>query len=71
MKRCIRRRGSGGRPGKASGGKTKVANLASFVADTCGKTGTAERSIRRDATRANALGPDLDRIAGNVAWQRR
>lgn len=54
----------GGRPGKAGGGKAKVANLASFVADTSGKTGTPERSIRRDATRAKALGPDLDRVAG-------
>lgn len=27
-------------------------------------TGKPERTIRRDATRAKALGPDLDRIAG-------
>jgi hypothetical protein len=29
----------GGRPGKAGGREAKVANLASFVADSSGKTG--------------------------------
>ena len=54
----------GGRPGKVGGGKTKMDNLASFVADTSGKTGKPERTIRRDAIRAKALGPDLDCVAG-------
>ena len=54
----------GGRPGKAGDGKAKMANMVSFVSDTSGKTGKPERTIRRDATRAKALGPDLDRIAG-------
>ena len=35
-----------------------------FTANTAAKTGTPERTIRRDATRAKALGPDLDRVAG-------
>ncbi|MET4296936.1 hypothetical protein ABIB06_007707 [Bradyrhizobium sp. LB8.2] len=40
MKRCIRREArQGGRTDKAGGGKAKAANLASFVADTSGKTG--------------------------------
>lgn len=37
---------------------------ASFTADTAAKTGKPERTIQRDATRAKALGPDLDRVAG-------
>lgn len=37
---------------------------ASFTPDTAAKTGTPERSIPRDVTRAKALGPDLDRVAG-------
>jgi hypothetical protein len=36
----------------------------SFVADTSAKTGKPERTIQRDATRAKALGADLDRVAG-------
>jgi hypothetical protein len=35
-----------------------------FTKDAAAKTGKSEQSIRRDATRAKALGPDLDRIAG-------
>jgi hypothetical protein len=42
----------------------KDANLASFVTDTASKTGESGRSIARDATRAKALGADLDRVAG-------
>lgn len=34
-----------------------------FTSDTAAKTGKPERSIQRDATRAKALGADLDRIA--------
>lgn len=33
------------------------------MADTSGKTGAPARTIRRDATRAKALGAVLDRIA--------
>lgn len=41
------------------------ANLAdSFVKDTAGKTGKPERTIRRDVARAEALGNDIDRVAG-------
>ncbi|APG13751.1 hypothetical protein BKD09_35880 [Bradyrhizobium japonicum] len=36
---------------------------ASFTADTAAKTGKPERTIQRDATRAKALGPDLDRVS--------
>jgi hypothetical protein len=35
-----------------------------FTTDTARRTGKPERTIRRDATRAEALGPDLDRVAG-------
>jgi ParB family transcriptional regulator, chromosome partitioning protein len=35
-----------------------------FTAVTAAKTGKPERTIRRDAARGKALGPDLDRIAG-------
>lgn len=47
-------------------GRNVTANLAdtSFAKDTAAKTGRSERSIQRDATRAKALGDDLDRIAG-------
>ncbi len=43
--------------------RKKDANLASFTSDTAAKTGKPERTIQRDATRAKALGPDLDRVA--------
>lgn len=35
----------GGRPGKAGGGKAKAANLASFVAETTGKTASPGTSL--------------------------
>jgi len=54
----------GGAAGKADGGKTKGAKLASFAANTARRTGKPERSIQSDAIRAKALGRDLDRIAG-------
>ena len=38
--------------------------IASFAKDTAAKSGKSERSIERNATRAKALGADLDRIAG-------
>jgi ParB family chromosome partitioning protein len=44
----------------------KDANLASFVTDTAAKSGKSGRSIARDATRAKALGTDLERIAGTT-----
>ncbi|MDA9506119.1 hypothetical protein XI09_16055 [Bradyrhizobium sp. CCBAU 11386] len=50
--------GATGRRGK------KDANLASFTSDTSAKTGKPERTIQRDATRAKALGADLDRVIG-------
>jgi hypothetical protein len=57
----------GGRASAAKQGRAvataKLAD-ASFTRDTAAKTGTPERSIQRDATRAKALGSDLDRIAG-------
>jgi hypothetical protein len=57
----------GGRPGKAGGGKAaKPANLASFAKDTAAKSGKSARSIERDATRAKALGADLDRVTGTL-----
>jgi hypothetical protein len=42
-----------------------------FTADTAAKTGTPERTIRRNVTRAKALGSDLDRVTGRVFGQRR
>jgi hypothetical protein len=64
MRPCIPKQSTGGAPGKAGGGKAKGAKLASFATDTARKAGTSERAVQRDATRAKALGPDLDRIAG-------
>jgi hypothetical protein len=50
--------GATGRAGK------KDAKLASFADDTAAKSGKSVRAVVRDATRAKALGPDLDRVAG-------
>jgi hypothetical protein len=50
----------GGAPGKAGGGKAKVANLAGFVTSTSSLTGKPERTIRRDVTRGERLGPDIE-----------
>jgi hypothetical protein len=50
-------------PSKHLGDK-KDANLASFTADAAAKSGKSARAIARDATRAKALGADLDRIKG-------
>ena len=50
------RRGSSGQLGQLKNDR--------FTADTAAKTGKPERTIRRDATRAKALGADLDRVAG-------
>ena len=47
----------GGAPGKAGGGKAKVAKIASFAEDTAAKSGKSARSVRLDVTRAKALGP--------------
>jgi ParB family chromosome partitioning protein len=56
---------TGGRPGKAGGGKVaKNAKFASFAADTAAKSGKSVRVVVRDATRAKALSPDLDRVSG-------
>lgn len=56
------------RNGASGKGRPKVRQLGEannrFTADTAAKTGKPERSIQRDATRAKALGPDLDRVAG-------
>jgi ParB-like nuclease domain len=45
----------GGLPGAPGGGKAKTANLAGFAADTATKTGISERTVRRDARRANEI----------------
>jgi hypothetical protein len=49
-------------------GRDKVRQVGgpidSFAKDTAVKSGKSERSIERDATRAKALGPDLDCVAG-------
>ena len=42
------------------------ANLASFAADTASKSAKSVRTVVRDATRAKALGADLDRVEGNL-----
>jgi hypothetical protein len=56
---------NGGAQGKAGGGKiAKDAKLAFFVADTAAKSGKSVRAVVRDATRAKALRPDPDRVAG-------
>lgn len=66
MKRSIRRRRTG-RPGRDG---QRFANLAKlkdrFTAETAAKTGKSERAVQRDATRADRLGADLDRIAGTT-----
>ncbi len=55
----------------ATGGRGKKdANLASFTSDTAAKTGKPQRTIRRDATRAKALGRDLDRVSRRFAGAR-
>jgi hypothetical protein len=62
-------------PAKAVGGRASAAKQekavaaakladASFTRDTAAKTGKPERTIQRDATRAKALGNDLDRVTG-------
>lgn len=58
-----------GRSPVGRGGKKEAANLApSFVKDTANRTGKPERTIQRDATRAKALGADLDRVAATTPW---
>src|SRR4030088_429999 len=58
--------GAGG-AGQAGGGKVAMnANLASFAADTASKSAKSVRTVVRDATRAKALGADLDRVEGNL-----
>jgi len=52
----------GGRGGKVARGKD--AKFASFVSETAARTGKSSRSVALDATRAKALGSDLDRIVG-------
>lgn len=57
----------GGAQGRAGGGKVtsaKDAKFASFVEDTAGRTGRSKRSVAQDVARAEALGDDLDRVAG-------
>jgi hypothetical protein len=50
--------------GATGKGRPKVRQVGEakdrFTADTAAKTGKPERTIQRDATRAKALGPDLD-----------
>ena len=50
--------------GNGSSGKFCHTNTASFVADTSRQTGKAERTLRLDASRGEALGQDLKRVAG-------
>jgi ParB family chromosome partitioning protein len=56
------------RNGAAGKGRSKVRQVGEAngrcTADTAAKTGKPERTIQRDATRAKALGPDLDRVIG-------
>jgi ParB family chromosome partitioning protein len=49
--------------GRAKSGQVGHSNER-FTADTAAKTGKSKRSIERDATRAKALGADLDKVAG-------
>ncbi len=54
-----------GRAPVGRGGRKEDAKLASsFAKETAQKSGKSARSVVRDATRAKALGADLDRIAG-------
>ncbi|SHK69870.1 hypothetical protein SAMN05444321_0380 [Bradyrhizobium lablabi] len=48
----------------AKGTSANLAAVSSFARDAASKTGKSKRSIERDATRADALGADLDRVAG-------
>ncbi|MHC2276376.1 hypothetical protein ACVME8_002987 [Bradyrhizobium diazoefficiens] len=54
------------KPTKAGGRNRRQGgdDVARFTADTAAKTGKPERTVQRDATRAKALGADLDRVAG-------
>lgn len=61
MKRCIRRRR---RRRRVVAIVQAGDDVARFTADTAAYTGRPERTIQRDATRAKALGSDLDRVAG-------
>ena len=54
----------GAAPGRAGGGKAKGTKLGSFAAATAKATGQSKTKIKRDATRAKALGKLLDRING-------
>lgn len=60
------KRGTAGAIGsnRAQGNATADSAIASFVADAAAKTGRAERTIRQDSARGEALGEDLNRIAG-------
>lgn len=58
MEPCIRRR-STARPGDAG----KRCQRGVFYFRYRRKTGKPERTIQRDANRAKALGPDLDRVS--------
>lgn len=55
--------GKGGDRQSATG-KQSAKLARSFVAETAAKTGKPTRTIERDVTRGERLGPDLDRVAG-------
>jgi hypothetical protein len=57
--------GTAARPTRAVGRNRRQVgdDVVRFTAVTAAKTGKPERIIQRDATRAKALGPDLDRLA--------
>ena len=50
--------------GATGRGGRKDAKFASFERETAARTGKSARSVALDATRAKALGPDLDRVVG-------
>ena len=54
----------GDRKSKAAKDQSAKSALRSFVDDTATKTGRSKRSIEQDVARAEAIGDDIDRVAG-------
>ncbi len=50
--------------GRGRGKSSQAENSKRFTVDTASRTGRSTAAVARDVTRANALGPDLDRVAG-------
>jgi hypothetical protein len=58
------KRGGDRRSAAAKDQSANLAHRSAFIDDTAAKTGQSRRAVARDVARAEALGPDLDRVAG-------